>query len=361
MVGTYPAIAQTQPQFVLGFKVLHDMIPDIVGQPLENEHYNPLNGDSLQGTTNGLLVWRKADNFTAFTDGTTTWVNGPFGLQSRPNADRFPWEPATPPPPPAQPAPPAPAPSPTPMPVAPTQPRPAPPAPTAPHPDNWSGYVAARFATGQSYTSVAGNWTVPTVKAPPGQDAGFAATWIGIGGACLDAHCNSVDPTLIQMGTEYDAAHGSTEYLAWYEMLPDAAITISPLTISPGDKISANIKMVGGSAGSVQSWQLSMTNTTTGKSWTQTVKYQSALASADWIVEAPFSGQVLPLADFGTATIDPVTANGANPHLSPSQGIVMLNPNGQVGNVSPPDGEGDGFNVCFATPGQVPSCPVPAS
>ncbi len=79
------------PSFKLGFATLAAMIPDIVGQPLENEHYGP-NGDSLQQTTKGLLVWRKADNWTAFTDGTTTWINGPQGLQSRLNTERFPWE-----------------------------------------------------------------------------------------------------------------------------------------------------------------------------------------------------------------------------------------------------------------------------
>ena len=85
------AAAQTEPEFKLGFKQLADMIPDIVGQPLENEHY-AANGDSLQMTTRGLMVWRKADNWTAFTDGATTWINGPNGLQSRPNEMRFSWE-----------------------------------------------------------------------------------------------------------------------------------------------------------------------------------------------------------------------------------------------------------------------------
>ncbi len=79
-------------EFVLGFKTLADMIPDVVGAPLEDEHHNPENGDGLQQTTKGLLVWRKADNFTAFTDGSTTWINGPNGLQSRPNDARFDWE-----------------------------------------------------------------------------------------------------------------------------------------------------------------------------------------------------------------------------------------------------------------------------
>src|SRR5579875_2503306 len=79
-------------QFVLGFATLHDLIPQIVGQCLENEHHNPTNGDGLQMTTNGLLVWRKADNFTAFTDGYRTWVNGPHGLEARLNSQRFSWE-----------------------------------------------------------------------------------------------------------------------------------------------------------------------------------------------------------------------------------------------------------------------------
>ena len=76
----------------LGFRTLHDLIPAVVGDCLEDERYNPDNGDGLQRTTGGLLVWRKADNWTAFTNGATTWINGPFGLQSRPNAERFDWE-----------------------------------------------------------------------------------------------------------------------------------------------------------------------------------------------------------------------------------------------------------------------------
>jgi hypothetical protein len=63
-----------------------------VGQCLENEQHNPANGDGLQHTTGGLMVWRKADNFTAFTDGFRSWVNGPFGLQQRLNSQRFSWE-----------------------------------------------------------------------------------------------------------------------------------------------------------------------------------------------------------------------------------------------------------------------------
>jgi glycine cleavage system H protein len=79
-------------QYVLGFKGLHNLIPDRVGDCLADEHHNPANGDGLQETTGGLLVWRKHDNWTAFTDGYHTWINGPFGLQERLNTQRFSWE-----------------------------------------------------------------------------------------------------------------------------------------------------------------------------------------------------------------------------------------------------------------------------
>ena len=79
-------------RFVLGFQALHDLIPDVVGDCLEDEHFDLASGNTIQTTTNGLLVYRAADNWTAFTDGATTWINGPFGLQSRPNDARFEWE-----------------------------------------------------------------------------------------------------------------------------------------------------------------------------------------------------------------------------------------------------------------------------
>lgn len=92
-----PVQADSPCDFRLGFKAIRDMIPDIVGGCVDNEHYNPQNGDALQNTTGptgagGLLAWRKSDNWTAFTDGYWTWINGPYGLQQRLNTERFPWE-----------------------------------------------------------------------------------------------------------------------------------------------------------------------------------------------------------------------------------------------------------------------------
>ncbi len=90
-------MSQDTPTFRLGFADLAAQIPTIVGQPLENEQHNPENGDGLQATlmpngAKGLLVWRKADNWTAFTDGFRTWIQGPNGLEIRLNDERLPWE-----------------------------------------------------------------------------------------------------------------------------------------------------------------------------------------------------------------------------------------------------------------------------
>jgi len=92
MPWTAPDVRAESCRFVLGFATLHDLLPGVVGQCLDDEQHNPANGDGLQHTTKGLLVWRKADNFTAFTDGYSTIVNGPNGLEYRLNTQRFAWE-----------------------------------------------------------------------------------------------------------------------------------------------------------------------------------------------------------------------------------------------------------------------------
>ncbi len=89
--------ASAECKFVLGFATLKTLIdaaegPDTVGVCLENEQFHPAQGEARQQTTSGLLVWRKADNWTAFTDGHRTWINGPEGLQSRLNTELFDWE-----------------------------------------------------------------------------------------------------------------------------------------------------------------------------------------------------------------------------------------------------------------------------
>ena len=88
-----PALAQSAGscQFILGFATLHSLDPADVGNCVDNQAF-AANGDAQQHTTKGLLVWRKRDNFTAFTDGARSWVNGPNGLLERLNTQRFSWE-----------------------------------------------------------------------------------------------------------------------------------------------------------------------------------------------------------------------------------------------------------------------------
>ena len=78
-------------QYILGFKTLHADLGLTVANCLDDQTF-AANGDALQHTAHGLLVWRKADNVTAFTDGYHTWIDGPAGIELRLNNQRFSWE-----------------------------------------------------------------------------------------------------------------------------------------------------------------------------------------------------------------------------------------------------------------------------
>ena len=89
---------------------------------------------------------------------------------------------------------------------------------------NWAGYTA----TGGSFTQVSATWSVPQFA--PDSPAGADAIWVGIGGV------QSSD--LIQAGTEETVSgHGSTQYQAWVETLPQASRPV-PLSITAGDSLS---------------------------------------------------------------------------------------------------------------------------
>ena len=63
-------------EFILGFKVLRDLVGhEIVGECLENEHFSA-NGDGTQKTTG--VSWFGARP-THTTNGHETWINGPNG------------------------------------------------------------------------------------------------------------------------------------------------------------------------------------------------------------------------------------------------------------------------------------------
>jgi Peptidase A4 family len=153
---------------------------------------------------------------------------------------------------------------------------------------NWSGYSA----TGGSFTTVTGTWTVPTVSATT---AGADATWVGIGGITSN--------DLIQAGTQASVSGGDVVYDAWIEMLPASSKPVS-LSVNPGDSVTVSITQK-----STLEWIISMKNNTTSGAYSTTVQYRSSNSSAEWVQEAPSVGRgTVPLDDFGTLNFNGASA-----------------------------------------------------
>jgi hypothetical protein len=278
---------------------------------------------------------------------------------------------------------------------------------------NWSGYVLSNYVSGQTYASASASWTVPTAsyQTPPptchtvqsrhasssqvvcfaqNVDTEYSSTWVGIGGNCENANCTTSDSTLIQLGTEQDAAiDGSTQYYAWYEILPADSVTITsgtttastspfchrqscaavaaPNPVQPGDAITASLACQSNcAAGESQTWLLKMTDATQNWTWSTTLTYASTLASVEWIQEAPTSsGGVLPLADFTATTFTP-TDDNANPGIANAgngtigpDAITMVDPYGETSEPSPVASL-DAFSACWGNnPNNIASCSAP--
>ena len=157
---------------------------------------------------------------------------------------------------------------------------------------DWSGYVVNSDSTNPQplVTSVSGSWIVPTVTATV-QDA-YSAAWVGIGG--------QLDNTLIQAGTEHDSIGGAVEYSAWYELLPNDSITITQFLVSPGDKITASIRLTDPAT---NSWLMELHDVTKGESFSKSVFYDSSRLSGEWVMERPtVDNSIGTLSDFGSIT-----------------------------------------------------------
>jgi hypothetical protein len=150
---------------------------------------------------------------------------------------------------------------------------------------NWSGYAV----TGTSFTAAKGSWIVPTMDcASTGTQ--YAVFWVGI-----DGYSSS---TVEQTGTEAVCSSGTPTYTAWYEYCcSEPIITITTMTVEPGDKMAAEIYYNTTS----EEFTVKITDERSGQSFTKSDKVPGAArSSAEWIAEAPSSFEVLPLADFGT-------------------------------------------------------------
>lgn len=205
---------------------------------------------------------------------------------------------------------------------------------------NWSGYAA----TGGTFTSVSGTWTVPSASATgnPGADA----TWVGIGGV------QSRD--LIQAGTENTVGISQqVQTDAWIERLPQTSHPIS-LPVKPGDSVTVTI-----SQQSAGNWLIAFKNNTTGQSYQTTEQYDSSMSSAEWVEEAPSGGRrVVPLDEFGsvhfaagTATKDGQSVTIAQSGAKP---ITMIDGTGTPLATPSKLSNTGGFDVTQAAPSSAP-------
>jgi hypothetical protein len=209
---------------------------------------------------------------------------------------------------------------------------------------NWSGYAATAPTP---FTDVKGSWTQPTancsataspIQGPHNNGKGngngnghghgggggtqntYSSFWVG-----LDGYSSN---TVEQTGTDADCSGTTPVYYGWYEFYPAFPVNFSD-RVAPGDAMSGEVSVSGGNV------TITLHDATQG--WTEHASQGGngyALSSAEWIAEAPSSGQVLPLANFGTVTFTGASATGGGTTGSISQftydPITMATSSGQV-------------------------------
>ena len=226
---------------------------------------------------------------------------------------------------------------------------------------NWSGYAVT--ASRGAVTDVKGSWNVPSVDCSSSSQNQYASLWVGIDGY----NSNTVE----QIGTDSDCQGDTPTYYAWYEFFPHFGYLIDlGAEIVAGDKMSAEV-----SSGAGGVFTVLLTDQTTGHSFNTTARMNNARrSSAEWILEAPWSGGVLPLANFGladfgvnytgvgdtsTATVGPKTGtigsfgSPAAPN-SPVQEITMVTSDGAVKAQPQPPGlsaDGSSFQMLWVSSG----------
>jgi hypothetical protein len=216
--------------------------------------------------------------------------------------------------------------------------------------NNWFGYNLGSLGDGdQLFKSISGNWTVPTATQHTSGQAEDSADWIGIGGGCVDSGCDATDATLIQTGTEQDVSStGSPSYDAWYEVVPAPEFEISTMTIEPGDQMHASLTQL---AGESNVWDVTIEDVTRNETYSTTVPYSSTQDTAEWIEETPLEIGTDPglaaLPNLSDPAFNSLTVNGANPELTSSEQMDLVDSSGNViGAPSAPNSTANGFSEC---------------
>ena len=208
---------------------------------------------------------------------------------------------------------------------------------------NWGGYaVASNLAAPTSgvVSDVKGTWTVPSLS-PSESSSTYSSSWVGIDGYS--------DNTVEQIGTEQDLTRAGPDYYAWFEMYPKVGYRILNFPVEADDTISAEVHYAGNNR-----FKLTIRNVTKNVSFSTTQRSKAKRQSAEWIVEPPYSGGILPLADFGTISFSACSAtlNGNTGSIGASawqhdaitmayhDGIIKAQPSNLTGG-------GTGFSVSW--------------
>ncbi len=119
---------------------------------------------------------------------------------------------------------------------------------------------------------------MPHLAATP--TVSVASEWVGIDGVAPDR-------SLIQAGADelYNPATQRVYTQAWWEILPAPSVPILSLAVSPGDSIRVTIRQLAGAQ-----WAITVSDISTGGSFTIEPTYRGPAASAEWVVEAPTDG-----------------------------------------------------------------------
>jgi hypothetical protein len=215
---------------------------------------------------------------------------------------------------------------------------------------NWFGYSQGTLEQGSKlFNSISGDWTVPAATQHTSGQAEASSDWIGIGGGCVDAGCTVTDSTLIQTGTEQDVdATGAPSYSAWWELVPAPSISISNMTVSPGDHMHATISEVVNDA---DAWNITIQDVTKGESFSNTVPYPSTHGTAEWIEETPLeigtNAGFAALPNLTNPAFSSGTVNGSAVKLTTSEEMQLIDSNSNViGTPSAPNAAGSGFDAC---------------
>jgi len=158
--------------------------------------------------------------------------------------------------------------------------------------DNWSGYGAL----GGPYTDVSATFTVPFLTTAAQCDEELS-NWVGIDGMAgtpgaselIQAGVNE-SPSSLQNG---QCTSGTFYTAVWWEILPASETLItnwddgSPAIVKAGDQMTIAIWEVG-----TATWDIRVSDDTTGEGYTTQQSYDGPGSSAEWIVEAPVDPEV---------------------------------------------------------------------